>query len=107
VVRMKLRFRFRYYEGYMGVVGFDGTIDIDPRLLSKPMVLVSIVLHELIHWTLDAVGLYGKVHDWNDLLYSYVGLYDYDVNRATLRKTIRSGEWNKLAQENLARREVR
>jgi len=104
MIRMKLRFRIYDYEGYMGGICFDGTIDLHPRLLSKPMVLVSVLLHELIHWTLDAMGLYGRIHDWNDLLYSYIGLYDYDVNRATLRKTIRSNGWDKLNRENWARR---
>lgn len=101
---MKLRFRVYDYEGYMGGVCLDGTIDLHPRLRSSPMVLVSVLLHELIHWILDAIGLYNiKLHNWHDLLYTYIGLYDYNVNRAGVRKAIRSDEWDRLAHENRAR----
>ena len=103
---MKLRFRLRVYdyEGYMGGVRFDGTIDLHPKLLSHPMVLISVVLHELTHWLFDAIGLHGKIHDWCDLIYSYIGLYDYNVNRANLRKMIKSPEYRRLVQENQRRR---
>ena len=96
---MKLRFRFRNYGGHIGAVCFDGTIDIHPRLLSHPLVLVSIVLHELTHWILDALGVHGEIHRWSDLLYTYIGLYDYNVNRASLRERVRSPKWDKLARE--------
>lgn len=96
---MKLRFRLRNYEGDMGGVCFNGTIDIHPRLLSRPMVLASVVLHELAHWLLDALGVHGEIHRWSDLLFTYIGLYDYDANRASLRKRIRGPEWDKRTRE--------
>lgn len=96
---MKLRFRLRSYEGHIGGVCVDGTIDIHPRLLSSPMVLVSVVLHELTHWVLDALGVHGEIHRWSDLLYTYVGLFDYNVDRANLRKRIKSPEWDEFVRE--------
>ena len=104
MIRMKLRFRVYDYEGYMGGICPDGTIDLHPRLRARPMVLISVLLHELAHWAFDAVGLHGRLHYWNDFIYTYVGLYDYSVNRAGLRNTIKSLEYTKFARENSRRR---
>lgn len=90
---MKLRIRLYSYKDFMGGTCFDGTIELNPRLLSSPIVLVSVLLHELVHWTLDAIRVYGKIHRWWDLLYTYVGLFDYEVDRASLRYWIRSDQW--------------
>lgn len=97
---MKLKFRLREHEDHMGGVCYKGTIDIHPRLLFHPLVLISVVLHELTHWVLDVMGMHDdKLHDWNDLLFTYIGLYDYKVNRSSLRDMIRSPEWAALKRE--------
>ena len=103
--RMKLRFRARELGERMGGVHFDGTIDLHPRLRAKPMILAFVFLHELAHWVFDAVGLHGRIHRWHDLVYTHVGLYDHEVNRAKMRDRIRSDEWESWrSRENKQRR---
>lgn len=90
---MKLRFNSYTLDERMGGVHFDGTIDLHPRLRARPMILASVFLYELIHWAFDTVGLRGRIHRWHDLVYTYVGLYDHDVDRAKLRDRIRGEKW--------------
>jgi len=97
---MKLKLRFKNYHDDIGGFTYRGTIAINPRLLFHPLVLASVVLHELTHWSLDAMGMYdSKLHDWSDLLYTYIGLYDRKVDRPSLREMVRSPEWDTLKRE--------
>lgn len=90
--RVKLEVRFEHLApGSLGAVTSDGIILISPKVRRRPLLFLEVFIHELIHWTLDALfyPYKGCLHYWNDLVYSFIGLFSVEVDRRNIRLNIR------------------
>lgn len=76
----------------VGAVCWDGYIEINIEYCNEPIKFLFTLIHELIHWTLDAFSypINGVLHEWNEIVCIIFFPYRNKVNRKELFKQVRN-----------------